>query len=61
MIGSTLIEEKVATLFLFLSIETGLFQVERALPKPTLLTAGCPASARRWQAPFNPKQSRFDG
>ena len=34
MIGSTLIEQKAAALFLFSSIETGLFWVERALPTP---------------------------
>ena len=34
MIGSTLIEQKAAALFLFSSIETGLFRVERALPTP---------------------------
>ena len=34
MIGSTLVEQKAAALFLFSSIETGLFRVERALPTP---------------------------
>ena len=34
MIGSTLIEQKVAALFLFSSIETGLFRVEKAFPTP---------------------------
>ena len=34
MIGSTLIERKAAALFLFSSIETGLFRVERASPTP---------------------------
>ena len=68
MIGLTLIEQKAAELFLFLSIETGLFRVERALPTPvqrqhTNLNPfdGCLVSARRWQAPFNPEQLRFDG
>ena len=49
MIGSTFIERKAAALFLFSSIETGLFRVERAcqhqgniikqtsLNKPTVL------------------------
>ena len=32
MVGSTLTEQKAAVLFLFSSIETGLFQVEKALP-----------------------------
>ena len=32
MINSTLTEQKAAALFLFSSIETGLFRVERALP-----------------------------
>ena len=50
MISSTLIEQKAAALFLFSSIETGLFQVERALPTPgqrqqtnfdPLMVAGC--------------------
>ena len=34
MIGSTLIKRKVAVLFLFSSIDTGLFQVERTLSSP---------------------------
>ena len=34
MIGSMLIEQKAAVLFLFSSIETGLFRVEKALPTP---------------------------
>ena len=43
MIGSTLTEQKVAALFLFSSIEIGLFQVERALPTPghILMVARC--------------------
>ena len=66
MIGSILIEQKAAG-FLFSSIETGLFRVERALPTPgqrqyTNLDPfdSCPVSACRWQAPFNPEQSRFN-
>ena len=70
MICSTLIEQKAAALFLFSSIETGLFWAERALPtlgqrrKQTLfvlLFAVCNVSVRRWQAPFNPEQSRYNG
>ena len=34
MICSTLIEQKAAALCLFSSIKTGLFRVERALPRP---------------------------
>ena len=34
MIGSTLTEKKASALFLFSSIETGLFRLERALPTP---------------------------
>ena len=57
MIGSTLIERKAAALFLFSSIETGLFQVERALPTPgqhhlktnVIKQIDCPVSARRWR------------
>ena len=68
MIGSTLIEQKAAALFLFSSIETGLFRIERALSIPgqrqwTNLDPydGCLVSARHWQAPFNRERSRFDG
>ena len=71
MIGSTLIERKAAALFLFSSIETGLFRVERAWQHQdniieemslhnVIKQTNCPVSARRWQVPFNPKQSSFD-
>ena len=68
MMGSTLIEQQAAAVFLFSSIETGLFRVEKALPTPgqreqTIVDPfdGCPVSARRLQVPFNLEQSRFDG
>ena len=67
----TLIELKAAVLFLFSSIETELFRVEMPLPTPrnghqanfiknVVKQTGCSVSARRWQAPFNSEQSRFD-
>ena len=68
MIGSTLIEQNAADRFLFSSIETGLFRVERALPNTRATSVNKPkpcvgflVSARRWQAPLNPAQSRFSG
>ena len=68
MISSILIEQKVVAFFVFLSIETGLFRVERALPTPgkrqcaNLDPPDCfLVSEHHWQVPFNLDQSRVDG
>ena len=66
------VQRKAAALFLFSSIETGLFRVEREgqhqdnILKETSLhnvikQTDCLVSACRWQVPFNPEQSCFDG
>ena len=65
MINSTLIEQKAAVLFLFSPIETGLFQLERALPTPgrhqTILDPfdGCLVLAHHWQGPYNRKHGFY--
>ena len=68
MIRSTLIEQKAAALFLFAFIETRLFRAERTLTITGQLQYAnldpndcCQVSTRRWQVPFNPEQSSFDG
>ena len=64
MIGSKLSEQKAAASFLFLSIQTGFLQIAKPLPTPgqrQQTAGGCLVSAHCWQAPFNPKQSRFEG
>ena len=65
MISSTLTEQKTVALFLFWSIKTGLFQIERALQVYTRAVssnkAGCLTSGHRWQVPLNPEQLHFNG
>ena len=72
MVGLTLVERKAAVLFLFSSIKTGLSelkgpcQYQDNIVKQTsfnnvIKQTNCLVSAHRWQAPFNPEQSCFNG